>query len=595
MAKSDPGEPNALPGKRRRAQRPQGPPVKASDDSQQPNGPSTNSIATPSQQTLASQVANSSDYSEIADIGAGRRWYDRPYRAITALRRSHLGRSLPTSTQNALHTVSNYLFQTHSVQFLEARKSRRWSRIDLPEGEHITLPAVWIVEFYTASEVGDLYKAMKRLGWNGPRFVGTGPRGMDAVSESRAGRGSTWWRIAELKAEGVSGYSGVDRQRARLPKGVVYADLHGVSIGRGITAVVTQFELDGTDSTHLDTILHVDHKAGLIRRPDQMVVAQDPNAVLYFKLQSARAEVHERMRRWVSQTIPGKFSSSGWPHTAFDVVFFDSADPFGTDGQNLRLNDSLRAVGITDYDFQYISSKQLEGLLLEPPQSRSRSSDVHDNVWTFWGNINAYPALTEGTGHPPEARMAAYFTGDRTTDLMARTGLSDLLERMRADASKAHDTARSLHTKGSAKTLKALREQLLTTSLDLATIKEDVKLYNGLRWHDKEPPFTIDSAPWIRQRDQESGFQSDEPRSFSKYHRRKQKRLAEELASFDADYRSVLSTVSSLNSSLESRRIQSIATFISVASLVVAAVTLWATSDLSELSKRLRELANIFL
>jgi hypothetical protein len=62
-----------------------------------------------------------------------------------------------------------------------------------------------------------------------------------------------------------------------------------------------------------------------------------------------------------------------------------------------------------------------------------------------------------------------------------------------------------------------------------------------------------------------------------------QRTLARELVEFDADYRDVLSTVASLSASLDSRRVQRVATGISVGSLIVAAVTLWVTSDQAEL------------
>jgi len=127
--------------------------------------------------------------------------------------------------------------------------------------------------------------------------------------------------------------------------------------------------------------------------------------------------------------------------------------------------------------------------------------------------------------------------------------------------------------------LKRLRIRTLTTSLDLATLEEDIKLYNRRRWRDREPVFYLDYTTWFKERDKEEGRKPFKPVNLNKQERKIQSRLARELVEFDAEYREVLSTVASLGASLDSRRVQRVAIWVSVVSVIVALVTLWATQE----------------
>jgi hypothetical protein len=70
-----------------------------------------------------------------------------------------------------------------------------------------------------------------------------------------------------------------------------------------------------------------------------------------------------------------------------------------------------------------------------------------------------------------------------------------------------------------------------------------------------------------------------QPIDLNKREREHQLHLAKELVSFDAEYRQVLSTVASLGASLDSRRVQRVATWVSVASLGTALVALWLSQE----------------
>jgi hypothetical protein len=399
--------------------------------------------------------------------------------------------------------------------------------------------------------------------------------GTQSLTSSRSGQGKTWWRIADLTSRSAV-YRSIGAERARLPAGVESINLVGVSIGNGLTAVVAGFILNESISERLNEQLHAPHLHEVIRRKGRLAAAQGPKAVLHYRVQNVRNDIHRDLRRWMSQTLPGTFARAHHPHPLFDLVFFDVADPFDHDEGKHVENDALRAIGINENSVNLSRSGEFPGLLLEPPDRVGWAPDISKNVWSLWGNRSAVPALTEGTGNSG-CSAAGYYVGEAMTDYIARSGLTALLYLLHGNASNAHDNAHKLHGGTSSRDLKRLRDRTLTTSLDLARLEEDIRVYNSRRWRDREPQFYLDLAPWFKKRDEEEGRKPSKPVDLNKSERKLQKRLARELVAFDAEYREVLGTVASLGASLDSRRVQRVATWVAAVSLGVALVTLWAT------------------
>ncbi len=279
----------------------------------------------------------------------------------------------------------------------------------------------------------------------------------------------------------------------------------------------------------------------------------------------------------MNRALPGAFARAGHPQPIFDAVFFNVADPLSDDSSGKRTeNDALRAIGVNANSVHRVTSRELPQMILELPDFRDWAPEIGENVWSFWGNRSAEKALTRGTGNSG-VNAAGYYVGSHSTDFMARMGLTALLRLLRKEASTAHDNARRLHGGTRSRDLRRLRNRTLTTSLDLATLEEDIRSYNRRRWRDREPQFFLDYADWFKRRGEEDGRPAFEPIDINKSERKLQKQLARELVAFDEGYREVLSSVASLTASLDSRRVQRIAIWVSVVSVGVALVTLWAT------------------
>ena len=541
---------------------------------QRPQGPPQTSTSTPNHDA---EAEDSSTGVRIRDIGKGIRWYDLPYLLLHRLQYWKFALWLPARLRLKIRESVNFLYQTHHTRWRrgDTTSFNSFDRIEVPDDERVSMPRVWVAEYFTPSGVRSLYDAIHASGWDGARFLGMDPGGIQSLASSRSGQGRTWWRIADLTAMATV-YSPIDAQRARLPAGVKSIHLVGVSIGNGLTAVVAGFTLDDSVSERLNKQLHAPHRYEVIRRKGQMAVSQGPKAVLHYRVQNVRNDIHRDLRHWMSQTLPGAFARAQHPHPLFDLVFFDIADPFGRDEGKRVENDALRAIGVNENLLHLTRSGELPGLLLEPPSGMDWAPDISQNVWSLWGNRSAVPALTKGTGSSGVS-AAGHYVGETMTDYIARSGLTALLHLLRGNAFNAHDNARKLHGGTSSRDLKRLRDRTLTTSLDLARLEDDIRTYNGRRWRNREPQFYADLAPWFKKKDEEEGRTPSEPVDLNKSERKIQKRLARELVAFDAEYREVLGTVASLGSSLDSRRVQRVATWVAVGSLSVALVTLWAT------------------
>lgn len=144
---------------------------------------------------------------QLKEIGEGLRWYDAPFLALQWLQRSRLFGFAPARWRGAIRDGVNTLYQTHYARELRhSPREQRWDQINIPEGESVSMPAVWITEYFTASGVQRLYKKILAAGWDEPRFQGFAPGGVRSVLSSRGGggrRGGEWlrWSRAGLGAE----------------------------------------------------------------------------------------------------------------------------------------------------------------------------------------------------------------------------------------------------------------------------------------------------------------------------------------------------------------------------------------------------------
>lgn len=532
--------------------------------------------ATPSPAALATDERDDSSKGKFKSIGHGRRWYDSVYNLLRFLQYSWLGRCLPVTWRHRFYSTSHILLQINEVQRMRITGGRKWDApLQVPDDEHVSVPGIWVVDYFPPSLIDSLDRAVGRNHWDSrPRF-GAGESNEDAIRDTRRGSGPSWWRIADI-ADEKAGFSFPDGYREKLPREFQSVELKGVPIGEGVTAVIAHFCLSPYGYSHVDKMWHELHIPSLGRYKGRLPVAEGERWTAFRRTQAARNNLHALARDWLKVRCPGAFAQAAEHQPLMDLLLLDKFDPSTGEQVDSETEDCMRALGLTESHVFWQTSTELPGLLLE----RSRAGmtpGIQERTWALWGSRDAVIARggdMGGYGTDPNLALAHY-VDNRVGDLVVRLGLSDFLELLRAGSAIMRDTARVQHGKFGRRDLKRLRQRFLTASLDFSSIEHDVRQYNTRGWRDREAWFVLDFTPWHRKRDEEAGRTPFKPVQVNKDLRKRQLKAARELVAFDRAYREILSTVASLGASIDSYKVQRYAIWIAIGSALVALVTLW--------------------
>lgn len=472
--------------------------------------------------------------------------------------------------------MGNYLIQLNEVERMSAVGGRTWDEpLNVPDDEHVSIPGIWVVDYFPPSLIDELDKAIKANRWDNRPHFGMGQSSAETLKDSRQGSGPSWWRIADISTPGA-GYWFPNGYREKLPKEFRAVELKGVPIGEGLTAVIAYFHLSEWGSVLVDEVWHAEHQPALARNKGRLVVAQGEKWTAFRQTQAARDKLHSAARDWMRLHCPGTFAKSKEPQPLMDLLLLVRFDPSQGERSDRETDDWMRALGVTESHVYWRTSAELPGLLLER-SDQGLTSGIQERTWALWGNLGAAIAQgadIRGYGTAPSSALANYVDG-RIGDFVVRLGLSEFLELLKAESAQMRDSARAHHRKFGRRDLKRLRQRFLTASLDFSSVERDVKQYNNRPWRDREAWFVLDRAPWLRRQDAEAGRRPFKPIQVNKDLRKQQNKAARDLVSFDRSYREILATVASLGASIDAFKVQRYAIWIAIGSAIVAFATLW--------------------
>lgn len=520
-------------------------------------------------------------------LGEGCRWYDIPYRLMTWLGSGWPRRVQPEALLSLWNLGINYL-----LPFNEHHRNLAWPLDDqthsllVPDQEHVTVGAVWLVELFPPTDLAALERALRRNGWDDSRLLGRPERGnREALARARAGTGSPWWRVAHLIRKGSLKW-GAGAVRAELPNLFETADIRAVQVGDGLTALVCKFEVGDKAATALDEEWHSPHKPrmqfSLRSRPRSL----DRRWAAFWNVQSVRRSMHDEARTWLTTNVPGYFGSRRKPQPALDLVLtevFDptSSDPSNDSGVSQPHREAFRALALDSHPVYRLTSAELPKLLLDRPQPSMHRAMQGASAWSLWGKR---AAVVEAFGEGLRAygadsdRAIAYRVDERVYNLMVMLGISEMLGIATREQAQVRDTAARLHGKFRPKSLRALRKFLLTSSVDLAMISRDVKSFWDRDWRwEGEARFAYTLAPDHQLADAEAGRKTEDPVDLSATVQSRQEGVLATLLAADRDLRDILSTVASLGASVDGFRLGRVALFVAIVSLVTAVATVLAS------------------
>ncbi|MFI7594003.1 hypothetical protein [Micromonospora sp. NPDC049359] len=530
----------------------------------------------PQRDLISARVSDA--FEKVPPIGdRWTRWYDLPYKLLWFLQTNWRRKIIPKPAHRAFRRWSINL-----SQFNELERDRIWDPTDrlhdfqVPADEHVYTPAIWVIELFPPSAFARLERAIDRNGWDRDRWMsGAQDTNVNMLLKSRARRGWSWWRMASI--QDINGtYMMPDGVRAQLPPEFSYIDLKSIQVGSGLTAVVAHIQLSELGATQLDEVWHQPHEPMLTRR-DGRLHALDRMWAGFHVTQTARERLHQLARRWMNECCDGFFGEFNSPQTLIDMLILDQHDPTDVSEDRGRdQSDAFRALGITETRVRHYTSPEIPKMHLVPTSPSLARGISTDRTWALWGQRQAVlDSATYMTGYGDDPNRAiAHRYGDAIESFLVTLAVSDLLETVEARYALLRDRARAQHGRFKAKVINDLREQLLTLSIDVATLQRDLeRSWKSRPRFEEEAEFTIEYSPLYRP----NSDRADEPIHMNTELRKRQKEWFEELTAADRDYRNILSTVASLGASVDAARTGRRALRVAFVSLAVAFVTVVAT------------------
>lgn len=520
------------------------------------------------------------------------RWYDIPYKILWFAQTGWRRKVVPTALRKWLNRRLSDLLQFNEFDRVKASgPDYALSEFTVPGDEHVTVPAIWVVELFPPSEIDALEKSLRENGWD-RRKHRSGIYGDSGaileMSRSRSGS-SGWWDLATIRRPDErllpAGFI-----QAKLPTEIDHISLRVVQVGSGLTAVVGCFYLSTFGAKLLDESWHAPHRPALVWRRRRPVVEEQGRAAIQ-ATQRERVRLHEVARGWMRENCPGFFAGKSEPHTLIDLLLMQKCDPVeeGELGWRSDRFDSFRALGLTEYQVDRRSSSELPGTLLVPNNMRLAPGIGTDRTWAMWANeaiLAAHMAKNLKFHEGDTGARIARRLNDGIHGLILSIATSDMLRSLDSSYARIRDRARVRHGHFKASVIEELRSQFLTHSMDLATTRRDLAAYwkaNPNFWGEFE--FQA-----------EYGLPGKEPERevvhMNRQLREDQSVAFDSLAVADREYREILATVASLGASLDASRTGRRALIVAFASLAVAVLTV-ALSDVGD-SSVLRDIVNWF-
>ncbi|MFC4111077.1 hypothetical protein [Nonomuraea zeae] len=442
--------------------------------------------------------------------------------------------------------------------------------------EHVSMPAVWVIELFPPSHISDLARAIEKHSWDkGRARYRPGESNQEILERSRAGRGWVWWQIGDIAAEGSSGVPG-RTMRQELPAEFSNIEIHGLQIGEGLTAVLAQFRLSATALRHLDDVWHADHEPQLVWKEGHLH-PEDRHWSGLRRTQEARRSVHRKARSWLRREMPGVFARNSQCQPLTDLLLLDRFDPFAESEIDQNFSSALRALGLSRFNVNPITCSNIPGLMLEKVDTGLCATFKDEKAWTLWGQRKSIAESVGDTSAYSDGIDGAvtYVLGEALREFLALLAIADLLELLDAKYAELRDKSRTRHGRFRGRRLRELREDFLTLSLDVSSLTRDIQSFNARTWrHENDVRFTLNASARLARALREVGKKEPDPIDLVDRWRAEYTLRARELAAIDKDYREVLSTVASLGTSIDTIKVSRIAIWVSLASLLVALVTL---------------------
>lgn len=510
-------------------------------------------------------------------------WYDWPYRFLegTLVNRRWWMR-LPYRVRLLVNRLMNWLIGFNELDRLRTEwPDDPLHNVFLPPDEEIELPMFWVAEFYSPSYATSLAKRLGRRSWPRGRFQTVpGDETEHQLQRSRErDLGGAFSSIAIFVSLDSTTWD-PDAKKVRLPEGIDRIELHLLPVGSATTAIVAGVTMTSEGSKSLERVARAAHPPRIVRKngrrhlDDRMFRGIDD-------IQGERERIHALGRDWLAKQLPGIFAVEGDRQLpVLDLLITHRHNPLA-DGSEREFTNYVRAFGLSRNNWNQVTSPDLPGLRLMDYQGERHRKDDSAQWMLSARWDDAFPeGDTRFNGTRSTRGIASATDRHGVHGLLTRLALGALLDLKQRRGSTARDLASRIHS-GSrpVRSVKKLRRSVLTSSLDLATIANDIIALaaDSRRYQWNIPTLWSGPGPWQRRdpKDLKKKKKVEVDKDLLTAWAKRDSKDAAKLVELDSSLVRLLGVVASLTSSIESIRSQRWAILLSVLSLGAAAAAVW--------------------
>lgn len=505
-------------------------------------------------------------------------WYKTLDRLLGWVIERRAFKKLPHLLRKFVYQLSNWPLAFHEFNRLMADDSNDpVHNLLLPEGEHISLPIIWVCEMYPPSYAAELARNLKKRGWNGG-FAALAP-GDEVTAYLDKIRGEShlgWHSLETIRSRESQFFGHAGAKRENLAKEFDHINLVLVPLGSALTAIVASFNLSDAGLSVLETAIVKPHEPRVDRKKGRIQLVDRRTAGIEV-VQNSRNDLHSLARKWMKENLPGVFAMEGAGNLPIAdlIIRYGSKDSEEYRRKNRNYLESLGLMEITEG-----SSEALLGVYLAEYQPIG-SLVEGGNAWSVYGEFDSMlqdEELKYSGGRT--LNSISFQVDDEIRFLITRLSITSLLRLKTRLSAKSRDVARTTYGRRPVHSSKLLRKSLLRNSLDLFTIATEIKnlTRDAHTYSHGIVEYRMRFSRWIREQDSRSGFVAQPyDQALLDQLRSAQRLMSNSLISNDAEVRSILATVASLNSSIGGIRSQRWSLGVSFVASVIALIALFVT------------------
>jgi hypothetical protein len=456
------------------------------------------------------------------------------------------------------------------------------------------LSAIWVVEFYLPSSVGDLRRSLELLGWD-ERTFSSSETMEQWISDARTRPGS-WANIGLSVPKGKPVVTAEFQNR--LPPDVRMLSSSIYSLMSGVTAISAMFVYDEDEADELTRVMRADYEPQLhrepwrtrarrrLRHPVRRVIRKEGSRRSYGYQQRDSAEVRQRAaeglikrRRsectdWMAQNLPGAFARQSGPdradHPTVELIYCDGVDPLG----RWTRPSHFETVGASDH--QLWRTDEWPAMRMLAGRRFSSREPSRNSILMFAPAVGAFPS---SPGRGDDIWSYNFQADELVRELLFRWGSLCLLERYQVRLAHLRDLSASSHRWRLARDLKELRRLVVAELFDAQVAAQDVRGFaENHHWFRYETMEPVEALYW---QDDVPEEKRREPVNFVDMLAERSIDVAKEVEASLPRQIATHSTASNLGTAVSSVRMQRLVLVISLASVAIAAAALYLAATAS--------------